>query len=359
MCQRLMMYNIEEKDPMDLFRYGLRAPDTRRQYPRRFQYFLDFLKMPGILEDQAKQFISNARIDPQWAQQSLMSFIEFQKERVARGEIAEPTITNYYKATKLFCVMNDLLLNWKKISRGLPIGRRAANDRAPSIEEIQKLIEYPDRRLKAIVFTMISSGIRIGAWDYLRWKDIIPASDTNGEIIAARVRVYAYDSEQYYTFITPEAYASLKDWIDFRISYGEKINADSWVMRDIWQTTNMKYGARLGLATFPKKLKSSGIKRLLERALWEQGLRHTLKEKERRHEWKAAHGFQKFYKTHAEEVMKPINVEITMGHEIGISSSYYKPTEREVLESESSAIAYDKRRKYCASETDKGVDRKN
>ena len=88
-------------------------------------------------------------------------------------------------------------------------------------------------------------------------------------------------------FITPEAYAYLKDWIDFRISYGEKIDADSWVMRDIWQTTNMKYGARLGLATFPKKLKSSGVKRLLERALWEQGLRHTLKEKERRHEWKA------------------------------------------------------------------------
>ena len=167
-----MTYNIEKKDPMDLFRYGLRAPDTRRQYPRRCQYILDFLKMPGILEDQAKQFISNARIDPQWAQQSLMSFIEFQKERVARGEIAESTITNYYKATKLFCVMNDLLLNWKKISRGLPIGRRAANDRAPSIEEIRKLIEYPDRRLKAIVFTMISSGIGIGAWDYLRWKDI-------------------------------------------------------------------------------------------------------------------------------------------------------------------------------------------
>jgi hypothetical protein len=30
--------------------------------------------------------------------------------------------------------------------------------------------------------------------------------------------------------------------------------------------------------------------------------------------------------------MKPINVELTMGHDIGISGSYYKPTEQEILE---------------------------
>ncbi len=36
--------------------------------------------------------------------------------------------------------------------------------------------------------------------------------------------------------------------------------------------------------------------------------------------------------------MKPINVEITMGHDIGISASYYKPTEREVLEDYLKAI---------------------
>jgi hypothetical protein len=92
-------------------------------------------------------------------------------------------------------------------------------------------------------------------------------------------------------------------------------------MRDIWQTTNITYGANLGLATCPKKLKSSGIKRLLERALWEQGIRHPLQDGAIRHEWKAAHGFHKFYKSRAEQVMKPINVEKTMGHNIGVSQS--------------------------------------
>jgi hypothetical protein len=72
-----------------------------------------------------------------WAQDNFMQFIAFQIQRARRKEIAESTISNYYKATKLFCEMNDLTLSWKKISRGLPVGRRAANDRAPIIEEIQ------------------------------------------------------------------------------------------------------------------------------------------------------------------------------------------------------------------------------
>ena len=37
--------------------------------------------------------------------------------------------------------------------------------------------------------------------------------------------------------------------------------------------------------------------------------------------------------------MKPINVEITMGHNIGVSASYYKPTEKEVLEDYLKAIS--------------------
>ena len=179
---------------------------------------------------------------------------------------------------------------------------------------------------------MVSSGIRLGAWDYLQWKHVTPLPNASGEIVAAKLIIYAGDREQYYTFVTAEAYNSLKDWMDFRASYGEKINGESWVMRDLWQTTNIDYGAKLGLATCPKKLKSSGIKRLIERALWEQGIRHTLAPRMKRHEWKAAHGFRKFYKSRTEQVMRPINVEITMGHDIGVSASYYKPTEHEVLE---------------------------
>ena len=38
---------------------------------------------------------------------------------------------------------------------------------------------------------MCSSGIRLGAWDYLKFKHIIPILNDKNEIIAAKIRVYA------------------------------------------------------------------------------------------------------------------------------------------------------------------------
>jgi integrase len=96
---------------------------------------------------------------------------------------------------------------------------------------------------------------------------------------------------------------------------------DSWLIRDLWQTTNQNYGARCGLATNPKRLQSIAIKRLLSRALWEQGIRQPLPSGVKHHEWKGAHGFRKAFKSRAEQVMRHANVEILMGHDIGVSES--------------------------------------
>lgn len=76
--------------------------------------------------------------------------MQFQNSRVTKKEISGATDRNYVKSIKLFCDMADLPVSWKKITRGLPRGRRYADDRIPTIEELKKILEYPDRRIKTI-----------------------------------------------------------------------------------------------------------------------------------------------------------------------------------------------------------------
>ena len=53
----------------------------------------------------------------------------------------------------------------------------------------------------------------------------------------------------------------------------------------------------------------------------------------KRHPFQAVHSFRKWFKTRSENGgMKPINVEILLCHSVGISSSYYRPTETDLLE---------------------------
>jgi hypothetical protein len=82
--------------------------------------------------------------------------------------------------------MNRINIFWDMISRSLPKVKQHANDRIPSLEEIKKLIEYPDRRVKPIVLVSLATGIKVGAWDYMKWKHTIPIKDENGELLAAK-----------------------------------------------------------------------------------------------------------------------------------------------------------------------------
>jgi hypothetical protein len=99
-------------NPITNFLIALKAPETKRQYPKRLEVFLDFLGYQGKFEDKVKIFYQNAVTDSKWLSCKLVEFIQYQKERVQRNEIVESTISNYFKAIKLFCVMNDISINW-------------------------------------------------------------------------------------------------------------------------------------------------------------------------------------------------------------------------------------------------------
>jgi hypothetical protein len=325
-----------------MFKMALKSKEVQRQYPNLLARFLDFCKFEGLnVEEKATKFRNFAKSKTQEEVEDLIiRFVLFQKDRISKKEITPGTLRNYVKAIKLFCRMNRVNIFWDMISRSLPKVKQYANDRVPTVEEIKKLIEYPDRRIKFIVLLSMSTGIRVGAWDYLRWKHITPIKNENGVLIAAKLVVYAGEPEEYFTFMTPEAYTAVEEWMEFRASFGEEISGQSWVLRNTWQKVKPRYTHRIGLAKYPKQFKSTGIKTLVGRALQIQGIRPklVLANGEKNHDWKTLHGFRKFFKTQTERVMKSLNVEILMGHDIGLANSYYRPAEQELLDDYIKAI---------------------
>jgi hypothetical protein len=103
---------------------------------------LDFIEIEteegsSSLENKARTFAKKSKGDFNWAFANLLKFIQYQKDRVDKKEITRATVTKYVKSIKLFCEMADIPIPWRKITRGLPKGKKYANDR---IEEIKKML---------------------------------------------------------------------------------------------------------------------------------------------------------------------------------------------------------------------------
>lgn len=138
----------EQSTEYSLFAYVIRSQITRDYYLRRLKIFFNYVNLlpKGLIEDRCNLFAAKAIEDQAWTFNTIIKFLQFQKERVEKEEITGATLRNFIKPIKLFCEMCDIAIVWIKITRSLPKFRRHADDRAPTLEEIQKISEYPDRR---------------------------------------------------------------------------------------------------------------------------------------------------------------------------------------------------------------------
>jgi hypothetical protein len=101
--------------PYENFLYASKASETKRQYPNRLDKFLTFMNLQGTIQEKCATLYEIANRDMILLQSNIIRFVKFQKERVEIKEISEGTLCNYVKALKLFCNMNDIMINWKKI----------------------------------------------------------------------------------------------------------------------------------------------------------------------------------------------------------------------------------------------------
>jgi hypothetical protein len=70
-----------------------------------------------------------------------------------------------------------------------------------------------------------------------KWKHIIPVS-RDDQIVAAKILVYANDDDdEYFSFISREAFDALNEWMTYRERSGETVTGESWEMRNLWDVT--------------------------------------------------------------------------------------------------------------------------
>ena len=288
---------------------GFKSEATKETYLKKLRQFLNRYNLTP------DQFLDIARSNPKEAEKLLLQYIS---ER--RGKVSGSTIRGLKEAVKAFLLMNDIEngINWEKISRIMPHARKVGQDRSPTIEEAREILANSNLRMKTIILLLISSGMRVGAFDYLKWKDIQPVEIEDQKF--AKLTIYRGEPEQYTTLTTPEAYRTLTEYRERRINRGEKLTPESYLIGHERELSD-------------KPISSRTIKNLMIKILWEIGIR---KEHKRVQEFKAVHGFRKFFETNAKRILRGDDVERLKGH----ISNYYKPTDDYLAKEYVKAIPY-------------------
>jgi hypothetical protein len=238
-----------------LFKSAIRSERTMIIYKNRLWHFCNFLQMTteeiaskygaddgnycanerssmDSIDNNNNYNENNYKIQtPFKLQQKVEDYVLLIQTRLSNNNFKRNSINTLIPPVKLFCEMNDIILNWKKIGKLLPRYFASAVDQAYTREQIKKMLEHSDLRTKIPILFMSSSGMRLGGFVGLTNGCINPIyDDDNGKILAAHVVVYKGEPEQYDTFISPEAWQVYDEYRNLRIKFGEQITENSPIL---------------------------------------------------------------------------------------------------------------------------------
>lgn len=247
-----------------------------------------------------------------------------------RNEIAGATIHGILTSLSTMLAFYDEedRVAWKRVLMAAPKARSVGGDRAPTRDEITDLLDVCDMRMKFAVTAMCSGGFRVGAWDYLRIQDLSVVEV--GKARVGRIVIYRGEAEEYITFISPESLKFYEKYVEQRRNIGEDVKPSSPLLRDVWQWQDRRQRLDPSVA---QPLDSESVGNIILGYWFKTGRR----KRGEKSEFKMVHGFRKFFETNASQgVSKEMDIEALKGRRY----SYYKPTEKHLLEEYVKAIPY-------------------
>jgi integrase len=277
-----------------LFTNTIRSDKSLQLYKQHLFHFCDFLKMTTeqIVSTYSGRENIKALVN---LQHMIEDYVILLQTKVRNKEITAMTATVMVPPVKLFCEINDIILNWRKINKLLPHGNGNTTDEAYTREQIKKMLDYSDLRAKIPILFMASSGMRLGGFQGLTDGCIKPIYDENSsKLLAAHVVVYKGTNEEYDTFISPEAYRAYEEYRNLRTKFGENILKSSPILLRRFDISPDRKSAAIDNT---KPLALSTIAGILLKVAYKAGIREVSENYHERYNIKIAHGFRKFFST--------------------------------------------------------------
>ncbi|MEM2159748.1 MAG: site-specific integrase [Candidatus Nitrosotenuis sp.] len=320
----------EQQNPYQMFLSSLKNYDVKRKYPKLLQRFLSLIPnevykntlghTPKCQEvgTLATAFVSLAKKDPSLATRIIIAYVKEDNKLVFEGKLSPNTVPNHIKPIKALLDAGGVAIHWKTIYK-VYLPEKKSHDRAYERKEIQQMLDASiDVVDKVVVLVFSSSGIRVGAWDYLTWQDVIFFQNSDGTYRGAALLVYRGEPESYYTFITPEACKMIE------------------LYRQVWTSEMGKEPKpddpliKISKIHKVKRLGNRGVKRRVERLAKKIGLRLKFPDGKKRHEVALDHGFRKYFNTMLRRAkVNFLDKEDMMGHTVGLEKHYERYNEED------------------------------
>jgi integrase len=184
---------------------SLSSPESRKQYTYILKKYMAFL---GVKDVEAL-----IKIDPKVVEQQIIDYM------ISLDGLGLSRATKSLRMAAVVALysINDITLNRKRLNKFLGPKQRALKDRPYTKEEITKMLNVSDERMRVIVLILTSTGMRCGGLAGLKIGNIHKIE----EYSLYKITVYEESAEEYTCFTTPEAAAAIDFYLSIPFSAGK------------------------------------------------------------------------------------------------------------------------------------------
>lgn len=139
-----MVLQLEQQQEYRNFADSIKSPATLLTYNYSLKYYMSFRKTTNVS--------SLLQGDIKMLEAQLIEFIVSMRQ----NKLSYGIINTRLAAIKKFYVMNDIVMNWEKISQYLGESTRLRKDRAYTNQEISTMLLKADERMRVVILLLAS-----------------------------------------------------------------------------------------------------------------------------------------------------------------------------------------------------------